>query len=217
MLNSTLIFFYWNIFKKNNFSQGNEEKILQDIFSDTIKGFYIDVGCHHPNRFSNTALLYKKGWKGINIDANEKNLKLFNFFRKRDYNIRALVSKTAGALNYYYFDESALNGCLSDSRLDLLLNENYKVIKTEKILTRRLDDIITESKINHKRIDLLDIDVEGHDFQVLQSINLDLYDVRVILIETGDQENAIIQYLLKFNYHLYTRVDRNCIFLKKVI
>lgn len=215
MYKDILRYFYWNIYKSSNYSQGNEEQILQSIFSDTLKGFYIDVGCHHPNRFSNTASLYKKGWKGINIDANEKNLKLFNFFRKRDYNIRALVSKTVGVLNYYYFDESALNGCLSDSKVDLLLSENYKVIKTEKILTRRLDDIITESKVNHYKIDLLDIDVEGHDFQVLQSINLDLYDVRVILIETGDQENAIIEYLLKFNYHLHTRVDRNCIFLKK--
>ena len=214
MLNSILKYFYWNIFKKANFSQGSEEEILQIFFSDTHKGFYIDVGCHHPNRFSNTALLYKNGWNGINIDANEKNLKLFNLFRKRDYNIKALVSKTVGALNYYYFDESALNGCLSDSRVDLLLSENYKIIKTEKISTRRLDDIITECKVNHNKIDLLDIDVEGHDFQVLQSINLHFYDVRVILIETGAQEKNIIEYLLKFNYHLHTRVDRNCIFLK---
>ena len=217
MLNSILKYFYWNIFTKANFSQGSEEEILQNIFFDTNKGFYIDVGCHHPNRFSNTSLLYRNGWNGINIDANEKNLKLFNLFRKRDYNIKALVSNKVGALNYYYFDESALNGCLSDSRVELLLSENYKIIKTEKILTRTLDDIIAECKLNHNKIDLLDIDVEGHDFQVLQSINLNFYDVRVILIETGDQENNITEYLLKFNYHLHTRVDRNCIFLKNLI
>jgi FkbM family methyltransferase len=217
MFKSVLRFFYWHIYKQTNFSQENEEQVLQSIFSKTKNGFYVDVGCHHPKRFSNTALLYKQGWKGINIDANSKNLKLFNFFRKRDFNIRALVSESEAILDYYYFNDSALNGCLSNSKVDLLLNKNYKVIKTEKILTRRLDDIITESKVNHKRIDLLDIDVEGLDFQVLRSINLDLYDVRVILIETGDQENAIIEYLLKFNYHLHTRVDRNCIFLKKVI
>ena len=160
-------------------------------------------------------MLYKNGWKGINIDANDQNLKLFNLFRKRDCNIKALVSNTVETLNYYYFNESALNGCLSDSRLELLLKENYKVIKTEKILTRKLDDIINESKIDYNKIDLLDIDVEGHDFQVLKSIDLYFYDVRVILIETGDdQENDIIEYLLNFNYYLYTRVDRNCIFLK---
>jgi FkbM family methyltransferase len=215
MLYSILKFFYWNILKRANFSQGIEEKILQNLFSDTHKGFYIDVGCHHPNRYSNTSLLYKQGWSGINIDANSTHLKLFKFFRKRDYNIKALVSKSEEKLDYYYFDDSALNGCLSKSRLDLLLSKNYKIIKTEKILTRRLDNIITESKVNHNKIDLLDIDVEGYDFQVLQSINLDLYDVRVILIETGDQENNIIEYLLKFNYHMHSRVDRNCIFLKK--
>lgn len=214
MIKSVLRFFYWHIYNQDNFSQGNEEKILQSIFSKTKNGFYVDVGCHHPKRFSNTSLLYKQGWKGINIDANSKNLKLFNFFRKRDFNIRALVSKSEIILDYYYFNDSALNGCLSKSKVDLLLSENYKIIKTEKILTRRLDDIIAECKLNHNKIDLLDIDVEGHDFQVLQSINLNFYDVRVILIETGEQENNITEYLLKFNYHLYTRVDRNCIFLK---
>ena len=217
MIKSVLRFFYWHIYKQDNFSQGNEEQVLQSIFSKTKNGFYVDVGCHHPKRFSNTALLYKQGWKGINIDANSKNLKLFNFFRKRDFNIRALVSKSKTILDYYYFNDSALNGCLSKSKIDILLNENYKIINTEKISTRRLDDIISEFKVNNNKIDLLDIDVEGHDFQVLQSIDLDLYDVRVILIETGEQENAIIEYLFKFNYFLHTRVDRNCIFLKKVI
>jgi len=217
MIKSVLRFLYWHIYKQDNFSQGNEEQVLQTIFSKTKNGFYVDVGCHHPKRFSNTALLYKQGWKGINIDANSKNLKLFNFFRKRDFNVSALVSKSEALLDYYYFNDSALNGCLSKSKVDLLLNKNYRIINTEKISTRRLDDIISEFEVNNNIIDLLDIDVEGYDFEVLQSIDLDLYDVRVILIETGEQENVIIDYLFKFDYYMYTRVDRNCIFLKKVI
>ena len=215
MFKNVLKFIYWFVLKQSNFSQSNEEQILSTIFSNTRKGFYIDVGCHHPKRFSNTAKLYKDGWNGINIDANFKNIKLFEFFRKRDYNIRALVSETNTVLNYYYFNDSALNGCLTKPRVESLKRDNYKVINTEKILTKRLDEIISECGVNINQIDLLDIDVEGHDLQVLKSINLNLYDVRVILIETGDQENQIIEYLLQYNYHLYKRVDRNRFFLKK--
>jgi FkbM family methyltransferase len=215
MFKKALKFFYWFGFKQSNFSQSNEEEILNKIFSNTRKGFYVDVGCHHPKRFSNTAKLYRDGWNGINIDANPKNIKLFKFFRRRDYNIRALVSDLNTTLDYYYFNDSALNGCLTISRVESLKNDNYKVLKIEKISTKRLDQIISESGVNINQIDLLDIDVEGHDLQVLKSINLNLYDIRVILIETDDQENQIIEYLLHYNYHLYKRVDRNCFFLKK--
>ena len=208
-------FIYWFFLKKSNFSQNDEEIVLKEIFSNLNTGFYIDVGCHHPRRFSNTALLYNKGWSGINIDANYENLKLFNVFRKRDKNINALISEKSENLKFYYFNESALNGILSQLKVDSLIDSGYKVIDEKHITTQKLDDILVDCEVPNKTIDLLDIDVEGYDFQVLKSIDLNLFYVKVILIETGDQENVIIEYLLKFNYHLYTRVDRNCIFLKK--
>jgi hypothetical protein len=31
-------------------------------------GFFVDVGCFHPLFYSNTWKLYKKGWRGVNID-----------------------------------------------------------------------------------------------------------------------------------------------------
>ena len=208
-------FIYWFFLKKSNFSQNDEEIVLKEIFSNLNTGFYIDVGCHHPRRFSNTALLYNKGWSGINIDANYENLKLFNVFRKRDKNINALISEKSENLKFYYFNESALNGILSQLKVDSLIDSGYKVIDEKHITTQKLDDILVDCEVPNKTIDLLDIDVEGYDFQVLKSIDLNLFYVKVILIETGDQENVIIEYLLKFNYDLYTRVDRNCIFLKK--
>ena len=217
MTYSIFKFIYWFFLKKSNFSQNGEEQVLRDFFSDISNGFYIDVGCHHPRRFSNTALLYKNGWNGINIDANQKNLKLFNVFRKRDKNINALISEKPEKLRYYYFDDSALNGILSFSKVNSLKDLGYKVISEEYIVTQRLDDIITNFKVPNKRIDLLDIDVEGYDFQVLKSIDLSLFDVRVILIETGDNENEIAKYLLKYNYSFYKKIDRNSFFLKDSI
>ena len=44
------------------YSQEGEDMILSYMFIQkrTI-GFYMDVGAHHPNRFSNTYYFYKKG------------------------------------------------------------------------------------------------------------------------------------------------------------
>ena len=214
MFKNFLKFLYWFYFKKSNFSQSNEEIILNKLFSGIKNGFYIDVGCHHPRRFSNTALLYKNGWNGINIDASAKNLKLFNVFRKRDKNVNALISEKLENLKFYYFNDSALNGILSSSKVDSLKDLGYKVINEEFINTHRLDDILASCRVPNKTIDLLDIDVEGYDFQVLKSIDLNLFNVKVILIETGENENAIIKYLSSFNYNIYKKIDRNIIFKK---
>ena len=209
-----LKFIYWFFFKSSNFSQNDEEVVLSEIFSNVNNGFYIDVGCHHPRRFSNTALLYKNGWNGINIDASANNLKLFNLFRKRDKNVNALISEKSENLKFYYFNESALNGILSQSKVNSLKDLGYKVINEEFITTQRLDDILVTCKIPNNTIDLLDIDVEGYDFQVLKSIDLNLFHVKVILIETGENENSIIKYLSNYNYNIYKKIDRNVFFLK---
>ena len=46
---------------KNFYSQFGEDKVLNEILKINInKGFYVDVGCYHPKKHSNTYLLYKK-------------------------------------------------------------------------------------------------------------------------------------------------------------
>lgn len=97
-----LRFFYWFFLKKSNFSQSNEEQILKKIFSGKKRGFYVDVGCFHPRRYSNTAYFYKVGWNGINIDADNKNLFLFRIFRRRDINLNHFVSSKKKICSFLY-------------------------------------------------------------------------------------------------------------------
>jgi hypothetical protein len=74
-----------NYFKPNS----NNENIifLENYFKDKKNGFYIDVGCFHPIRLSNTMFLYSKGWSGMNIDINKKSIDLFKISRPRDINL----------------------------------------------------------------------------------------------------------------------------------
>ena len=72
------------IFKKISVLKQNSNKMK--AFKNFI-GKYVDIGCYHPIKYSNTALLYKKGWTGINIDLNKTSIDLFNFTRLRDKNI----------------------------------------------------------------------------------------------------------------------------------
>src|SRR6186713_1276577 len=70
-----------------SYSQEGEDLILKRFFSEKSGGFYVDVGAHHPKRFSNTYMFYKEGWSGINIDAMPGSMKLFNKVRSKDINL----------------------------------------------------------------------------------------------------------------------------------
>jgi hypothetical protein len=46
------------------YGQEGEDLILEKLFEGQKTGFFVDVGAHHPFRFSNTQLLYEWGWRG---------------------------------------------------------------------------------------------------------------------------------------------------------
>jgi len=100
---------YLNDKFRNSFSQEGEDMILQRIFSGKNDGFFVDVGAHHPTRFSNTYLFYLKGWRGINIDAAPGSMTAFRKVRPADINIECPVSDKSDIATFYIFNEPALN------------------------------------------------------------------------------------------------------------
>lgn len=62
---------------KLSFSQEGEDMLLDRFFMNQKDGFYVDVGAHHPERFSNTNYYYLRGWRGINIEADPSLMKEF--------------------------------------------------------------------------------------------------------------------------------------------
>ena len=44
--------------------------LADEFFKKKMSGFYVDVGCHQPLLNNNTYRLYKRGWRGINIDLD---------------------------------------------------------------------------------------------------------------------------------------------------
>ena len=89
-------------YKKNSYSYGSIDLLIQNIFKSIKNGYYVDVGCGHPVKNNNTYLLSKKGWSGINIDLDQDNVNLFNIFRKRDLNISAAISDKKGETDLFF-------------------------------------------------------------------------------------------------------------------
>ncbi|QUS59321.1 FkbM family methyltransferase [Synechocystis sp. PCC 7338] len=171
-------------FHNLSFSQEGEDLVLNRLFEQQSKGFYVDVGAHHPQRFSNTYLFYLKGWRGINIDAMPGSMEIFKQLRPEDINLEIAISDNIQELTYYQFNESALNGFSEElSRQRDGIRREYFILNSQKIKTQRLSEILDYYLPQDQVIDFLTIDVEGLDYQVLKSNNWKKYRPSVVLIE----------------------------------
>ena len=207
---------YLGIVKKS-YSQDNEDLFLKEYFEKISNGFYVDIGCHHPKRFSNTYLLYKKGWKGVNIDANFFAIKLFNLFRSKDENLNTVVSNSNKPVIFYEFHDSALNGIISKHRLEKLEIMGYHVRKKSTIFPLTINDIIDKFDLKSKKIHFFKIDIEGLDFEIVRSIPFNEIDIELLMIEKAiSKKDNDIKELLKINYYYVVyETTRNFIFKKQ--
>jgi FkbM family methyltransferase len=195
-----------------HFGQEGEDLIIARFFGEKSEGTYVDIGSHHPFRFSNTAKLYKKGWSGINVDPLPGSKSLFDSTRRRDKNLEVGVGLRASQLTYYAFNEPALNSFSEDvaKRIQSELND-YHLEKEITIDVFTLDSILTEYLEPVRQIDYLNIDVEGLDLEVLQSNNWDRFKPTLISIEIWDSsinsldENQTHKYLSALGYELYAK------------
>lgn len=150
-----------------SWSQAGEDIALLSIFRDSPNGLYIDIGSHHPSRFSITRHLYQLGWHGVNVEANPELIPSFKKFRKRDVNLCVAVG-IKDKYSFTIFDEPALS-TFNEEWKTKFVNENATVSRTIEINGRKLRSILDEFE-PEKRIDLLSIDAEGADLEVLQSL-----------------------------------------------
>jgi FkbM family methyltransferase len=185
-------------FKKKSYSMDKEDLVIDEYFKNKNKGFYVDVGCYHPLQRNNTMLLYQKGWRGINIDISDFSIKLFNFLRPDDFNLNVAVSNKEGEIDMFFQKKLSQ---LSTTKENSAKNAFQGNILNKKILSRKLTSILDEGKYKDKKIDFLNIDAEGADFEILQSLDLNKYSPELICIEVieKDLENSDVFNLLYKN------------------
>lgn len=214
-----LLFSYVNEYGNISYSQEGEDRILNSIFGGKPKGFYIDIGAHHPQRFSNTNLFYNMGWHGINIDASKEAIQLFKTYRKRDVNLCIGVGLKSEKKEYIMFDEPAVNTFVVASAKDKLQNTKFKVINKRMVKIEPLSKILNKYLKKKVQIDFLTIDVEGLDYQVLKSNDWNKYRPKYIVAEVygshdflSISENKITNYLKKVGYSPIAKTLNSVIF-----
>lgn len=196
------------------YSQDGEDVSLCELLPEA--GFYVDIGAHHPERFSVTKLLYDRGWSGINVDVTPSISREFMLRRSRDTNLESLVG-SPGNVVFYRFVEEALNTTNRD-RAEILKASGWELVSDYILEIRSLTEVLGQSS-SPSHIDFLNVDVEGADFDVLASLDWDHYSVGAVLVEIGrpiwDLENdQVAQFLASKGMRATLCFPRSVLFLE---
>jgi len=201
-----------------SYSQFGEDLIIENFLRNFKNGFYVDIGCNRPIEGNNTFKFYLKGWRGINIDGNPKMIASFNKIRKKDINLCEIVSCNKNETEFFISNDdrvSSLKSSFIDSNDKTRFHE-----KTERVYPKSLEEILDKHLPENKEITLMNIDVEGHDLEVLISNNFNKHNPILICIEDHDfrtseiNENKICEFILPKGYFLAGYSKPNLFFIK---
>lgn len=220
---------YWKIahkcsavFCRKSYSLDGEDMVMDSFFETNpdYKGFYVDIGAHHPFKYSNTQYFYEKGWTGINIDAMPGSMKEFNYYRKKDINLEMAVSSSSGEMEFFMFKTAALN--TFDKKLATEYQAVEAVIKTQIIKTYTINEILEKYLPENTNIDILNIDIEGLDFEIIKSYNWQKYSPNFIIAESLDfmdkslieinSKSELVNFLSSAGYAPVAKTKRAIIF-----
>lgn len=198
------------VYLNEAYAQEGEDNVLNRIFEYQPNGFFVDVGAHHPMRFSNTYKFYKKGWRGINIDAMPGSMEAFKTIRPEDVNLEVPVSDVEEDAQFYIFNETALNTFSEEAAKIATQNPNYKIDKVVTIHTKRLDTLLDQYLPAGQSVTFFSIDAEGYDLKVLQSNNWEKYRPHIVLVESELElkdinQSPIYQFMLANQYEFYAK------------
>ena len=119
----------------------------------------------------------------------------------KDLNINCAVSNSSEKVSFFYQKKLSQLTSLKKSLAEKRMQGN---IKRGLIQSYTLTSILENSKFKNKRIDFLNIDVEGADYETLLSLNFEVYRPRVICIEITKKidDSEIYKFLKKKEYIL---------------
>ena len=200
------------------YSQSKEDIQLNRLFfKNKRNGIYLEMGAINGVLYSNTKFFEDHlQWTGILIEPHPKMFKELQQNRPHNKLYNELVSCINEPLTFNLYDSNHVAVCGVKTTLpksdwfQFAVHSEQSIIITPKTLT----DIIKSSGVTH--IDFMSLDVEGHEYEVLQSWDFSI-PIHLILIEMlglqPEREMQCRDLLISHGYHFITTCSHNEVFV----
>jgi FkbM family methyltransferase len=202
-----LLLSHWFATKKS-YSQHGEDLLVESIMGSEKIHSFIDIGANDGVLFSNTYKFAKRGSRGLCIEPSRscfRKLKLNHLFHPKVKCLQGAISEKDGFL-YLQEDgyEQVLSKVSSHKSADLYEVKAFSMESTLKKFPQ------------FSKVDLISIDVEGHEEKVLQGCGQTHLNTKIIILEIdkGNIEDMLKLKCLSNHVAEYSN-DINLILLNK--
>lgn len=183
-------------------------------------GYACDVGANDGVFKSNTLAFEQAGWLVLCIEPNPllieaglKHRKLWRQVAAGAWDISVVQFTALGVYPYASWSSTEPKNKYPPKIMpDLLWKAVNAVGRNFIVPMLTLNTILEQS--GFPRLDLLTIDVEGHELDVLAGINLEVWKPKVIVAEAWEDEakQRLSEHLAKHHYVLDATVELDCCF-----
>ena len=195
------------IYKKRvSYSQWGEDLCILDFFNKVnCKKVYVDIGCFHPSKYSNTKLLFDNGWRGYNFDINQYSIDMFKISRPNDQNkcigISNLKTQKIVNISKYIHEQNSIS------------SQPNKIVKNN-LMQNQLIQISTLNDEVNEAFSFLNIDAEGEDFKILKSIDFVKTKPLLVCVEIfyENQKSNFFDLMSKNGYTFYKKFSVSYLF-----
>ena len=185
------------------------DKILYEKYFSSIKGTCIECGANDGLYVSSCLFFEERGWKVFNIEASLVNYRKLIINRPLSMNLLYALSDTNGDIvniHNYELDNGGQNSLVDYPEINAALN----LMGTTPVST-----ITYDALFGNIDIDLLVLDVEGHELNAIKGMNFFRKTPKVMCIEHNRVGIDNILPLLPPSYVVDYHDDLNVIFIKR--
>ena len=197
-------------YPKRRFGQWGQAKVLSRLFNGTKGGFFVEAGAADGVKLSNTlALELDYDWTGLLVEANPKFYDQIATWRRNVFSLRGcLAVKNASSVETF-----VMSGVLSG------LDPHRRKEKAAEIQVQCFPITAILKALGNPTVDLFSLDVEGSESGVLETIAFEDVDVRVFLVEYGDDRRRLEAVKDVLRRNAYAAVgsvqDRDFVFVRE--
>jgi FkbM family methyltransferase len=169
------------------FSQAGQDKFVNDsYFRSMNNGFFVEIGAYNGIDGSNCYFFEKfLNWSGIAIEPSPTQFLALQKNRKCKC-VNKAVAKKSEKIEFIdvvkgYTQMSGINNSSYQKTLEIIKKDLRTVLDKKIIEAATFSEIVEYNYL----IDYLSIDVEGGEMDILESIDFDLYKIKVLSIENN--------------------------------
>jgi len=153
------------------YSQYSEDRWLVENVVLPSRGVFVDIGAFDGVIGSNTKYFEERGWSGLCIDADPRNIP--TLAQNRPKVLWGAISNEETIRELICHEDLQLTGLKNPANLSESMRFFVPTIRLQTVLDRFAVD----------EIDLLSIDTEGTEIEVLQSFDLNKHVTHVLIVE----------------------------------